>query len=145
MAKGRQKRQADDAQRIAPPSHAELPAAKSFQIDCSAFRPDSAEAMISSMLRGNDRVGALRQFLEEDRQLRIVKAKDAAERGDWGDAGNVYNLPNTEADILSGRDVEVLERKLKDVRAGGYSNKKHYEALAKLYLAARKRVFPEAK
>jgi len=116
----------------------------------SAFKT-GAEGVLAGLLESNggDRVKALKAFMVDERAERVRLAKDAAERGRWEDAGNVYigafilGYPSL-GDISAGRDVKVVSDEVERARqAGTYDNVEEREAIAQAYYAARRRLFPK--
>ena len=110
-----------------------------FGVEGSIFGVKPSEALITLYSASMPPNQVLRKFMMDEALLSMNQSKTADERDDWADARNVFHLPNKEEQILAGVDVEYLREKLQT------KNSPYYKTLADVYLAARKRLFPQAK
>jgi hypothetical protein len=113
--------------------------------DCSVFGAES-ESKINAFLKANrgDRVAAFRDFMWADLRQRVATAA-GPNKSLWGDAANVFLhvfIESTREKITSGEDVNDVRNELGISRT--YINYDKMEVLTRVYLAARKRFFPES-
>ena len=97
-----------------------------------------------------DKVKGLFKFMGLEKEARVSNATTPEERRTWEDAGNLTTglryVILDEAAIISGADIEHIREGLKEHdEAATESDPYDTWALARVYLAARRYLFPEAK
>lgn len=95
---------------------------------------------------GGDKRRAFSAFMGADHEIRSIFVSDEQENKEWGDAQNLHApfLQSSRFDemVNSGDDVIKIHRALDRVK--NYRNSDKYNHYANLYLAVRKKLFPDA-
>jgi len=115
----------------------------------SVFK-SGAEEKVAALLKihGENRLRAFRAFMMAELKERVEGSASGADKSSWEDAGNVFTgvfMCIRGDTLVNAKDVELLMEDLKAIKEGKTrkADIAKVDTLVNVYLAARRRIFPE--